>query len=367
MDERRIVRRISAASVTAAFIYVAAGLTAAALGRSSWHMALLLYGGLLLFPHGVALSYISSATARGTPLRLTLLSGIVSAPLMLAPLVYGLSPRVADALVLAASITAIPASLAAASARKGSVRTSLTMVAATYMGLSFLVALQLLDRAGGSLPLEALSVALSYDVPLIISVTTHSFPKTLGFKAFEPLLWASLLLSVAAALSVHTAGLRVSSILLMTSLLLYIPGAGLHRYRSLLARINERPGPRSPAYAGLKYFLDGHLYVVLVSLVTIAYIVAWLPYTCPGACLLGLLHMVALGFSLMHVAIHAPMLIPVILGVKHAKRYSQAPYILLLASTLLWPLSGDASLVLTALGVAAMVAVFLPIPGSSKR
>jgi hypothetical protein len=109
------------------------------------------------------------------------------------------------------------------------------------------------------------------------------------------------------------------------------------------------------------YYLEGHAYVIAIVVLIVLYTIPAMHAGCNLNCVLLELHLLALGFAWMHVAIHAPMMIPVILGVRHAKRYTQAPYVFALLSAVLWPFMGIVSLILIILSLAGMIYVFLKI------
>ncbi len=364
---RRRIRAIGAIGVLAGFVYLLFSLWELAEQEPHEHAHIILYAALLLFPHSVALAYVASG-ARKLGVRIVEIASYLTIPALASPFIaiskpYGIS----ELLIAIPFAIMIPGSLAAGLERRGSVRLSYVLVAyanALYLGL---IALWHIYGPPPLFSIYSLSVILAYPVMLIYAVTFHSFPSTLGDKPNIPMALTAVVLLTIAVYAIPLGSLELAVLLSLLSLSFYIIGAKLVKYKQFLDKIRMKPGPGSPAYNGLKYFLDGHLYVIIIVIAISALIGYSLSANgCDKECILLAVHLYSLGFSLMHVAIHAPMMLPVILGIRHAKRFNQSPYVLLLLSTIFWPFSGAIAYMFIVLGLVAMILVFLPFRSGQR-
>jgi len=329
---QRMQRTITKLLLVLSIIYAITGLLLPRLGYTNLHMTTMLLAGLLLFPHSIALAYVASGTPRNRQ-HVLLAATLLSLPYLAAPLVaanHNLSTALALALPLA--IAMIPASLIAAGARKGSTRMSLAMTAVSYTFLSLAVAETLVNPQDTIT--TALVLILSYPVPLIIAVTSHSLPATFHDEHHK-LAPIPLLLTGIAGLTLTTHP-KASLLLQATALILYTITARIYKTYTQYPK-NIRPA-KTPAQKGLHYFLTGHQLIPLTILFTL--------YALTNTTPLTILHTYTIGFILHHVIIHAPLMIPVILGIKHKRKYTTLPYIALLLALLTWPLQPTLSLIL---------------------
>ena len=355
MAWRRVSRGASAVLVVGGIVYVVAALASAAVGRAGYHMPLALYGGALLFPYGVAIAYVASAASTERARRLVAASGLVGLAALASPALAAAGHRIpADILVALGFLVLAAASLEASRTRRESARLSLEMFTATHaLAAAALVAA---DSWGVGIVNLGLGLAAAYPVTLIYSVTVHSLPSTFKDEPDEALAWLLPALDFAASLEFLNGRIGAGALLVVASMLVYVPAARLHRLARYAQALSGRD-PSSPAVRGLRYFLQGH-WAVLASITIVAAVTA---YYFVGYCTaLCLLHSYLLGFSTIHVAIHAPMMLPVILKLRHKRRYNPAPFLLILASMALWPISGEAALALYAAGLAAVVLVAWP-------
>ncbi|MCE4628259.1 MAG: hypothetical protein F7C34_03820, partial [Desulfurococcales archaeon] len=137
MPSRKLARQVSRLGVIAASAGVIAGLASFAFhGFLLWHMILMLYTGFVMFPHYVAIAYVSSSAAKkGVSLANTM--AIASIPMLVLPLVARIYwPRLVSILVLLAALGGVVASLGAAAERRGSLRLSLLLAGIAYAGLT---------------------------------------------------------------------------------------------------------------------------------------------------------------------------------------------------------------------------------------
>lgn len=204
-----------------------------------------------------------------------------------------------------------------------------TIARASYMhtSLSYMVSGVLAFIAYSGAGIRGAAVALTYSLllPMVYAVSFQSFTMTCGLK---PVLWllpaataASLVSGVAAITGSSYAGPAA-----LISMVLYIIGARLYEAKRCI----------HGGKAARRYFAIGHI-AVLVAAVLSLYAVAG--GTGPYA-----LHTVLIGFVGVHIAVHAPMMVPVAAGLPNARRFTLLPYVLLLAAVPAWSYSCRASM-----------------------
>jgi len=346
-SNKTLQRTLTKALLALSIVYSITGLILPALGFTDIHMQVMLYGSIILFPHAVALAYVASATPRDKQAILGATT-LLSTMLALAPIIAILvGQQLASLLTLIPATTMIPASIVAARARKGSARLSLAMVAAAYTFL--ILALILLTLAPRDPITAAYTLALAYPVPLIIAVTTHSLPSTFHDEP-HPLAPLPLTLAGAAALLYYLQGhTQTITILEAITLTTYIYTARIYRtYTTYNKKIGQ---PKTPAQKGLHYFLTGHKLIPPLILY-ILYAISTKPT-------LTALHAYTIGFILHHVIIHAPLMIPVILGIKHKRKYTILPYVTLIIALLTWPLMLYLSLITLLITILLIIKIVL--------
>ncbi len=273
----------------------------------------------ILFPHAVALAYVSSLNRRDFVLREV--TFFTSLPLVLMPLNF----------TLIKSYSVIPFTLmivySALSTRlwKGSVKYSLLIVAISYVYLTYAL-LHSNDVLALALDLSA------YLITLIVAVTSHSLPSTFRDEA----LWY---VSMASAISTSLVFINYKYVII--PLLLYFVGAKLWKLPRYL-EIVKRYDRRSFAYRGNMYFLVGHAFVIAsIVLTSIAALADPLTF----------LHAFLLSFVTEHIYIHAPMMLPVILRIRHKRNYMNWIYVFPLISAILWPFLKDLAWLVYVIGL----------------
>jgi hypothetical protein len=81
-----------------------------------------------------------------------------------------------------------------------------------------------------------------------------------------------------------------------------------------------------------------------------------------------IIHATAIGFAGLHIFIHAPMMLPVILGVPTARRYNPIPYALLSIAAASPCLGGYPNILMWATLITALIAAVLVVwPPPRKR
>lgn len=330
MKPAKAIRAVSAVGVTASILYMLVAFTSLIMENPSLHARLMLYGALILFPYAVSLAYVASVTKRHIPD----LAPITLATILLIPVpmlaMLGVDDSYLTVIVAISGLLGVPSAIIVGKGRKSSVKLSLYLVALTYLTMS-IASIALTISPTSIFLYHALVLVLAFPVPLIYAVTVNSFPATFKDQPNEPLSYPLPWLSLISGLLILDGYQEVASYLVVLTLALYIYSARIYKWIEYRERL--RKYPEGPAKKGLEYFLWGHVAVIIAILIMTAYILG-LPGECTGLCYL---HLFTLGFITLHVWIHGPLMLPVILGVRHRRRFTLAPYILLVAAMAVFP------------------------------
>lgn len=327
MNPRRIPREASRIGVLASAAYLAAAFIAVPSHLLNIHTTLALYGAILLFPHSVAIAYVASAARR--PAKPLILASLTTISYLIGPLLALYTNTIADILFIISSLTIAYASLEISKERKASVRISLLLTTYTY--IITVITIILTDLYNISFPEKALALTIAYPLTLIYAVTIHSFPSTFGDQPNPGIAPIPHVIAALAAILVIL-NPQIALLLATLSLLAYIPTARLYKIRNYYEKIKGMD-PSKPAYKGMKYFLDGHASVI-INIITTIILTMYLMKTWST---LAALHLLLLGPVLIHIAIHEPMMIPVILGIKHKRLFFKEVYIMPILASIVWP------------------------------
>ena len=307
---RRLALSAARFGVAYSLLLLATGLAMVVAGDAYGHVWLTGLGAPLSFYAGVAAAYIYSiAPTAGPPLAALLAASLAA---------YSLEPILPGfflPLHLLGSLLGLAASLLAA--LKGRGRLAALGLAAVYaLGSAAPVAVRGLGY------LEAVIVLL-YSVPFaaIYPVNLFSLYKTYHRGGLAPLL--ALVLGLHAAGTLWRAWTGGAGLLSLAALA--YAAALLAATVPMLRRHLRQPGRGSTAWRAHLYFLEGQLAAALAAL---AYAVEALA----GADPIAEAHLVDMGFIAVHIYIHAPLMIPIIYGLRSGKRYNPSPYLLLLAA-----------------------------------
>jgi hypothetical protein len=165
--------------VVVAFVFILVSFALLSIGYGHEHAHIMLYAGLLLFPHSVAISYLASAARSRSHAKQVMALSLLSIPLMASPLIALWRPLLIPlATFLPASLAAIPVSISLASAASKSLRLSLILFALTYLASSSIILTFYFHGFPGYFSIVSLAMTLAYPLPLIYSVTVHSLPST---------------------------------------------------------------------------------------------------------------------------------------------------------------------------------------------
>ncbi|BES80720.1 hypothetical protein [Pyrodictium abyssi] len=323
------------AGIAVSIVYVAVALSAAYRGNVYTHVAFMVPGGLTLFTSVMAYAYSAPVLHR--------LGGAAEAAVV--PVVVALSvfPLLAYSGAPSAWLFySIPAAVMAVLAALGAVRLRNAVARASYMhiSLSYLVSSVLVFIAYSGSGVRGAAVALTYSLllPMVYAVSFQSFTMTCGLK---PVLWllpastaASLVSGVAAIAGSSYAGPAV-----LLSMALYVIGARLYEANRCI----------QGGKAARRYFAVGHIAVLVAAALSLYAVVEGV-----GA---YALHAVLIGFVGAHIAVHAPMMVPVAAGLPNARRFTLLPYVLLLAAVPVWGYSCRAATLLLVAWLFSTVAI----------
>ncbi len=341
-DVRKLVKEISKIGVIAGLLYVIFSLGLLLAGYPHRHAYIMGLGGLLLLPHSVALAYIGSAVKnkKNKILEFSLYYSII---LIILPLLGIINNYLLFLYGFAiGSLMMSFLSYMIGSSRRGSLRLSLNMISLTYLFTFIAIFSGVLYGFPEKFSKIILSLMLSYPVPLIYSVTVHALPSTFKDEPIKPLALMLVPLSGISSTIMMMNYVMQSLFLSIIPLILYPLASKMYKL-SLYAKQIPVKDKEHPAYKGSMYFIMGHYFVMLSIIIIIIYTLLLKTNYCTTLCIV---HSYAMGFIAIHFMIHGPMMLPVILRTTHKKKFNYIPYPLIIASTLLWPISGILSLIL---------------------
>lgn len=217
---------------------------------------------------------------------------------------------------------------------------------ALYMILYYLVN----EDQPGDVPVYyALGLLAAYPIPLIHAVTIHSLPST--YRDSPPARAAALAgyLGAAAGPAYLFFGERALA-LTAVMLALYPYTTRAYKAPSYAAQDAARLKP-GPARAGRVFYSTSHIATSGLAVASALAIVLYLAGPgYPGGSL-GLVHLLAAGFTATHVYIHAPIMLPTVLGVAAGRRFTLAAVSVYSAalSGVIWPYSMRAAMGLASL------------------
>jgi hypothetical protein len=224
------------------------------------------------------------------------------------------------------------------------------------LGLAFLIGAAYsayigLKEVGNGL-LWALGLVYSIPITSIYAVTIHSLPNTYQSKPRRGLVLALYTLQ-ALGVALYATNTRLGVAILAASLLLYPFAARFELLRRGLERAEKLKGA---ARRGHLYYVWGHITVLIIiaaALAASAYYISSQNYTS----FILLVHTLTLGFVACHIAIHAPLMVPIILNVRNSRRYNPTPYILILAALAAYPFNETVSLAIFSAAVLATLLI----------
>ena len=355
------VHNSSAFAVYVSIVLLIEALWEAARGVSALHAALMSSIVLPVFVTGIATSYAASGarrSARAETVALLLVAatytvallGVVAGflvllerlpPRLLLGLVYGVYAIILWVVVGIGSLA-------------GSVALSIAGLAYAYTLASTYSIL-----TGQTIGFYEYYLGLVYALAVtsIYAVTVHSFPSTYGGK---PRAWLVYLLYAAQGAGVATYAWRpyLGSLVLALAMLLYIPAARLDKLPLFLEKARSmKPGPARSSHL---YFLVGHVFAVIYVALVLGASLMYSSFPSTYKLLYIFIHTTTMGFVLQHILIHAPMMVPIILGIPTARRYTALNYIASFLATISFPISEEAALVLLVISLVLTVLIVWP-------
>ncbi len=329
------IRAVSAIGVWASIAYLVIAILYLVYGEPHTHARYMLYGVLLLFPYSVAVAYVASSLNKYHPSQLLMSTGVFL--LIFTPiLALDYSEEYANLLVVFSGLLGFSSALYTASLKKGSVRLSMELVAVASILMSIIAIARQCWGRNLLFSYYSFSMTIAYPVTLIYAVTVHALPSTFRDHSPRGLPWLLPILTFLSSLMVFDDKLLVSRIFALASIYVYIFAARIYKLKDYFGFAKRFP--EGPARSGAYYFLEGHISVLFLTLIISIYTLY------PNCNVLCFLHLYALGFSSLHVLIHGPMMLPVILSIRHKRRFNVSPYVFQLLAVLLFPLSGELAL-----------------------
>jgi hypothetical protein len=149
--------------------------------------------------------------------------------------------------------------------------------------------------------------------------------------------------------------LWLSNVLLGVSMLVSVLAFRGDRLRSYYAKARASSSPI--ARGGTLYFLYGHVFAFS------ALIAAGVVLIASAALRLNpliLIHMMTLGAISLFVLIHAPLMLPVMMGWSSARRYNLTPYVSQAVAAVLWPFNMHVSFFFVGLAFVFDALIVLP-------
>lgn len=350
--------------VYASFALFTAALALAFSGNYGAHAWLALTGGLTLFPVSVWVAYAASAGREEASRPGYLAASAASIALTLAGGLAGLRyPSLGSGMLGLGLLSASAAGFkVVGGVRRGEARLSVALGSlAALAGGAYALSYPVVLGSPSGIPVWlALGLTASFPVPLIVAVTIHSLPSTFRDSPSRPGAYAAMALTLATP-AAFLYSPRAGSALLGLQLLTYAYAARLYRVSSYAATAREYKAPA--ARAGAVFYAYSHALALAFALASAAAAWAYAAGILGG---LELLHVVAAGFTAIHVYIHTPMMLPTILTLPAARRFrlALASVALSAASGAAWPASRLAALAAAAGALAlAVVAGFRLTPG----
>ncbi len=356
----KLVHRSSAFAVYTSFFLLAEALWEALRGYTAFHAALMAGTVLPVFVAGIATSYAASGARRSPRAERVALVLIVATYIVaLAGLGLGglvLLDKLPPRLVLAAvyAVYAVALWIASAEAPRGSVGLSIAGLAYAYT-LSAIYALASSPAKGFFTYYLGLVYALA--VTSIYAVTIHSFPSTYGDKPRTLLVYV-LYAVHGASLVIYAWRPELGALALAATMFLYIPAARIDKLPVFLEKV--RAMKKGPARSSHLYFLVGHVFAAIYVVLVLASSLMYSGSPSMYRLLYIFIHVTTMGFITQHILIHAPMMVPIILGIPTARRYTALNYIFLFLAVISFPLDETAALIMLVLALVLTILIAWP-------
>ncbi|MCE4607176.1 MAG: hypothetical protein F7B59_07615 [Desulfurococcales archaeon] len=240
--------------------------------------------------------------------------------------------------------------------KKGSLRISLGLLGLSMLQTGVILIASIVTYGSSLKPPEiGTAVLLAFPVTAIYAISVHAVPKT--FRS-EPEKLSTIILSAVLILATiaYTVGYyRYAIMLYAVSFFAYPISIRLYKIREWERSIKAKKD--TPGKPGNLYFIYSHYFVWLFTILTPITTYMYLEGSIKD--IYTLIHVLTIGFIGMHIYIHAPMMVPVVINVKTKRRYTILPPLFLTLAVILWPFSGALSYILVALSLCRLFDIIL--------
>ncbi|AFZ70504.1 hypothetical protein Calag_0760 [Caldisphaera lagunensis DSM 15908] len=346
----KIVHEISMIMVYISLIALIIALYIITRGFNLWHAKIMLLIFLPIFITGVSISYSSSSLKPNDNLApIILFLQISSALLVLVLSIVTIITNKIYFLVISLLYFGI-VNLINATRPKGDIRLSVALIG--YTGI--LSAIFLILNNTKNVFEIAIGFIFVYAISLIYSVTIHSFPNTFKDKPNELLVYLLFILQTISTL-IYQYYFKISVILFSISIIVFYLSINIFRYK----KYSDFALNTTNVYAkaGTLYLLYGQAISALYSIVLL---ISSILFYFNIITLLDFIHLLIIGFVGIHIFIHAPLMLPVILRWTSARRYSLLPYILIVVAALIWPFDMHVAFLFLVLAIVFLVLIVKP-------
>jgi len=350
------LRKISSIGIIETLAILAVSLGYLPLGYARIHAKLIVYGLMPVFVYSIAMVYLASAKPGYN--RITFPWLLTAYPLtLIIPLIsllesFTILMYYYGAIMILASIPFFLGGLT----KKGSLRISLGLLGLSMLQTGIILLSNVLTYNLKLQPPEMGTAALiAFPVTAIYAVSVHAVPKTFRL---EPEKLSTIILSIVLVLGTitYTVGYyRYAIMLYAISFFAYPISIRLYKIWDWERGIKAKKD--TPGKPGNLYFIYSHYFVWLFTILTpitaYMYLEGWIKD------IFTLIHVLTVGFIGVHIYIHAPMMVPVVISVKTKRRYTILPPLFLTLATIVWPFSGILSYILVALSLCRLFDIIL--------
>ncbi|MDP8003073.1 MAG: hypothetical protein ACP5I6_00135 [Caldisphaera sp.] len=346
----KIVHQSSMVMVYISLIALIVSLYLVTKGLGLIHAKIMLISFLPIFISGVAASYSSSSLKPSDKFASTILILQISSVFLI--LILSITAIVTNKIILliVSLFYSGIVNFITATKPKGDIRLSVALIG--YTGI--LSSIFLLLNLSKSIFQLAIGFIFVYAISAIYAVTIHSFPNTFKDKPNTILVYLLFILQTISTL-IYQYYFKISVILYSISVIVFYLSINIfkHKKYSNLATSTTN----IYAKAGTLYMLYGQEISALYSLILLA---SSILFYYNIITLLDFIHILIIGFVGIHIFIHAPLMLPVILRWTSARRYSLFPYILIFAAALIWPIDMHISFLFVVLAIVFLILIVKP-------
>lgn len=346
----KFVNKSSMAMVYISLILLIIALYLVTRGFGLIHAKMILFGFLPIFVSGVAQSYSSSSLKASDKFSITMLILQISSTIF--TLIFGITTVITGKIIflLISLLYFGIVNLLTSTRSKGDIRLSILIIGYTGILSSIFLFLNLSENIFQL----AIGFIFTYAISLIYAVTIHAFPNTFKDKPKIPIVYLLLILQTISTI-IYPFMFRISVLLFSISVLIFYISINIYKYKKY--DIFAKNTTNVYAKAGLLYMLYGQEMSALYSLILL---VSSLLLYYNVINILDFIHILIIGFVGIHIFIHAPLMLPVILRWASARRYSLLPYILIIIAALLWPIDNHLSFLFVVLAIVFLVLIVKP-------